>query len=152
MYASEFQSHFNEYPSLEKAFLGAFALDKIPNPFPKRTCCILNNQKSGEPGGHWVALVNSDFCFEYFDSLGANETILSVLKENPLVIEQGILEYNKYPFMPLSSSNCGLYSFFFLVNRLMQPDEDFYSILQEFFSSDPKENETNIIKFVLKDE
>ena len=51
-------------------FHGVYPSDKIPKLTKSRCYCILNTDKSGEPGSHWVALAKNGSKVLFYDSFG----------------------------------------------------------------------------------
>ena len=51
-------------------FRGVFLLDTLPRKPNKKECGIVNFNKSGGPGTHWVAWYKNDKTKIYFDSYG----------------------------------------------------------------------------------
>ena len=54
------------------SFRGVFLLDTLPN---KKECGIVNFDKSGDPGTHWVAWYKNGKTKIYFDSYGMQPPI-----------------------------------------------------------------------------
>ena len=59
-------------------FKGVFASDKIPRLSSLAPYCILNLDRSSEPGSHWVALAKCKEGAMFYDSFGRNAT--SIIK------------------------------------------------------------------------
>ena len=56
-------------------FRGVFLLDTLPKKPNKKECGILNFDKSGGPGTHWVAWYKNGKTKIYFDSYGVQPPI-----------------------------------------------------------------------------
>ena len=56
-------------------FRGVFLLDTLPKKPKKKECSILNFDKSGGSGTHWVAWYKNDKTKIYFDSYGVQPPI-----------------------------------------------------------------------------
>ena len=55
----------------KKYYLGTVALDQLPQFIKYPSCFILNNQKSNQPGQHWIAIYfGKNQKAEFFDSFG----------------------------------------------------------------------------------
>ena len=55
----------------KKYYLGTVALDQLPQFIKYPSCFILNNQKSKQPGQHWIAIYfGKNQKAEFFDSFG----------------------------------------------------------------------------------
>lgn len=55
-------------------FKGVFASDKIPILNDLKCCCILNLDKSNQPGSHWIALAKTNSGSMVYDSFGRCHT------------------------------------------------------------------------------
>jgi hypothetical protein len=57
-------------------FKGVFASDKIPRLTSLAPYCILNLDRTGEPGSHWVALAKCKDGAMLYDSFGRDDTVI----------------------------------------------------------------------------
>ena len=57
------------------SFRGVFLLDTLPKKSNKKECAIVNFDKSGGPGTHWVAWYKNGKTRIYFDSYGVQPPI-----------------------------------------------------------------------------
>jgi hypothetical protein len=57
-------------------FKGVFASDAIPRLSSLAPYCILNLDKSGEQGSHWVALAKCEGGAMFYDSFGRDDTVI----------------------------------------------------------------------------
>jgi hypothetical protein len=156
MQASEFEQYFEKYPFLKKHFLGIFAIDTLPKLIKYRQFCICNTDKSTESGQHWFCFVkNSNYELECFDSLGLTDK----KKENLLkycsfrYVKE--LKYNETSFQSEDSTTCGLFTVYFLIERMHNLDLTFNELLEEIFDEDKLKNELkveNFCKSVLEEE
>jgi hypothetical protein len=92
----------NEYCTFLPNFLGAFAWDQIPK-LKNMESCIINLDKSNQPGSHWVALFKFKkkiYIFDSFDRKISNFKRVDIDK----IVTQGKKELN-----------CGQRSISFLV-------------------------------------
>ena len=95
-----------------KEFLGVYSRDKLNFYMPDETGIIINTDKSGEPGEHWVAIYKNERTI-YFDSFGLppiqDEIIDYLNKINPI----GWF-HNTICFQSYYQDTCGMYSMIFL--------------------------------------
>lgn len=91
-----------------------FDLESIKN-IDKDMILILNTDRYGHEGIHWVSLYIMKDRIEYFDSLGnnPNEDIKKIVK----MFGSKKLIVNKKRFQK-NDDNCGVYILYFLINRL----------------------------------
>ena len=80
-------------------FRGVFLLDTLPKKPNKKECGIVNFDKSGGPGTHWVAWYKNGKTKIYFDSYGV----------------QPPLEVIKYLGSPIHYNNCNRRGKYFAV-------------------------------------
>ena len=118
-------------------FRGCFPLDRIP-PLTHTPCSmVVNTDKSGGKGEHWVAVYMGDDCCCYFDSLG-----LPLLEEE---LHQFLgryyktATYNKTPIQHWSSVLCGYFCVLFV--KCVDSVESFDSFVQQFNKSELKQND-----------
>lgn len=112
-----------------KCFLGCFPADKIPKSDIYPYAAIINTDKYGYPGTHWVAIyVPNKLNIEYFDSFGElpNETIIKYL----LNFEN--IHLNKLKIQSLFSDVCGHFCIFYIIKRCR--NIAFKKIIQKFCS------------------
>ena len=100
-----------------RCFRGAFLLDTLPSKPSKKECGIVNFDKCGGPGMHWVAWYKNGETKIYFDSYGAQPP-LEVINylENPIY-------YNTDQVQPKGQVFCGhlcLYVYTFLKNLILE--------------------------------
>jgi len=84
-------------------FSGVYPSDKIPKLTKSKCYCILNLDKSGEPGSHWIALAKVKDKIMFYDSFGRKgEKLIPTLKlsgngkiiDTQLDKEQKVLQTN----------------------------------------------------------
>ena len=62
-------------------FSGVYPSDKVPKLTKSKCYCILNLDKSGEPGSHWIALAKVKDKIMFYDSFGRKgEKLIPTLK------------------------------------------------------------------------
>ena len=122
----------------KKVFCGVIPIDKLPISKVKRPCSyIINTHESQKPGEHWYALyIPRRGYIEYFDSYGIkpiNHQIYSFFHANG-----SKYIYNKIKLQGVKSTNCGLFSAFFIYFRCRG-----YSMKQyiKFFASNKLHND-----------
>ena len=130
-----------------KSFIGCFASDQLVNLSLSYFPCtfIVNTDKDGMSGAHWICFRISKRKVEMFDSLG-------LIYENKLPIEilafiqrfsvSREIKFNKR-FQPDLSVLCGFYCIFFIFLRQFCS----FSRIQKFFDVDLNKNDEIVTKF-----
>ena len=130
-----------------KSFLGCFACDQLKNLSLSLFPCtlIVNTDKHGMSGTHWICFRISYRKVEMFDSLG-------LIYENKLPIEilafiqrfsvSRDIKFNER-LQPDSSVLCGFYCIFFIFLRQFCS----FGQIQKFFDDDLNKNDVTITKF-----
>ena len=130
-----------------KSFLGCFASDQLESLSLSFFPCtlIVNTDKTGMSGAHWICIRISKRRIEIFDSLG-------LIYENKLPIEilafiqrfsvSRDIKFNKR-LQPDLSILCGFYCIFFLFLRQFCS----FSRIQKYFDGDLNKNDKIITKF-----
>lgn len=96
-------------------FKGVFPSDKIPKLNDLKPYCVLNLDKSTQPGSHWVALskINGKNSCILYDSFGrSNKKIMPNLVNSK---NGKILDSDRDAEQKISESDCGARSLAFLV-------------------------------------
>ena len=95
-----------------KEFIGVYPRDKLTFTIPNGSGIIINTDKYGEPGQHWVAIYNGDKTI-YFDSFG-----LPPLRDEFIDFLDSINKigwyHNRICFQSIYQDTCGMYCVFFL--------------------------------------
>lgn len=107
-------------PILEKDVIGVFAADQLPKTsLSKPYGLIVNTDIQSQPGRHWCAIYcDGNRRLDFFDSYGRHP------RNNSFVIADWIEKrdkpyvYNRVQIQGNESSLCGLYSIFFLRQRI----------------------------------
>lgn len=104
------------HPKTMNCFIGCYPSDNIPTSDIYPYSAVINTDKTGYPGKHWVAIyVQNKNTIEYFDSFGEvpNANISKYLMnfEN--------ISMNKSKIQSLFSDVCGQYCIYFLLKRCM---------------------------------
>jgi len=102
------------HPSSKKLYLGTFSVDTLPTNIKYPSCLIFNNQRSDQPGQHWVAIYfGANKKAEFFDSFGGSPKDYGIdgyMKKHALSTV-----YNKQVLQTKLSVYCGLYCLLFLI-------------------------------------
>ena len=94
-------------------FAGIFPSDKIPALSDKTPYCVLNVDKSNQPGSHWVSLVKHGNHCIFYDSFGRKG---SKLIPDLLFSGNGrLIDTDKDKEQKIKETNCGARALAFLV-------------------------------------
>ena len=99
------QSLINKFGSIKFKFAGVFSADKTPTLVPN-TFVIINTDKSGSQGEHWVMLARVRNRHFFGDSMGKSVKHYKNLKNFPKVAYLNEIQMQQDPI-------CGLYSIYF---------------------------------------
>ena len=128
----------------EPGFIGCFPSDKIP-PIRKYPCTfVINTEKSGHPGDHWVAIYMTQTITFYFDSFG-----LPVIEEdiyNYLRRYCKSVIYNKKCIQDVTSDACGMFCIAFI--KKVYSLNSFNLFVNNFNFDNLKENDIIVLKYV----
>ena len=135
-----------EFLQMKKNFLGCFPCNQLPS-FPKLLpkSMVVNTDKAGESGEHWVALfLTKNECL-YFDSFG-----LPILEKSLLIYLRSHYTsaiYSNICIQEYKSDRCGLFCIGFV-----QSVKDIYSYLSfiKMFDDETLEKNDHIIAKHLK--
>jgi hypothetical protein len=148
MQGSDFQQYFDKYSFLQKHFLGIFAIDTIPRILKNRQFCICNTDTSDGKGIHWFCFIRtSKTTIECFDSLGVNYQKKKILQENCKFRNVTNIHFNETIFQKNDSNSCGLFTIYFIIERMFNLDIEFEELLEDIFSEDLNSNEEKVLKF-----
>ena len=106
-------------------FRGVFLLDTLPTKPSKKECGIVNFDKSGGSGTHWVAWYKNGKTKIYFDSYGV---------QPPTEVNNYLgksIDYNTYQIQPRGEVFCGHLCLYVL--KELNEGHEFQSILNNFF-------------------
>jgi len=148
MLSSQFLEVFENFPNIQKVYLGCYSSDKLPKKIRINHFCIVNTDISAGSGIHWYIVVRySKKILEVFDSLGINEDKKQFLQRNFQL--DGIEEiiFNTTRFQRNDTDTCGKFVLYFVINRLYNLDHSFHDMLEELFNQDLDKNEENVSKF-----
>lgn len=99
-------------PITKKTFLGCFPANRLPIYKRYPFSAVINFDKYGKPGTHWVAMyVPNRFHVKYFDSFGLEgiPMINKFLHKNFYFLTK-----QRIPFQNILSDVCGLYAIYFI--------------------------------------
>lgn len=151
MQSTELSEIINNISSIKDFFKGIYSIDNVPKRLKKYNFVVINNQTSTERGQHWFCIIKSDLKkYEYFDSLGVTKEKLDLLKSYRIFPYHSIVKYNETSVQDFTSSTCGLYVLYFIINRLHNLDLSFTTLINEIFTIDPLKNEDLVKKFALE--
>ena len=108
-----------------KCFRGVYLLDTLPNKPNNKECGIVNLDKSGGSGTHWVAWYKNGKNKIYFDSYGVQPPI------EVMGYLGGGIGYNTDQLQPRGEVFCGHLCLFIL--KELQEGNDFQTILNKFY-------------------
>jgi hypothetical protein len=148
MQGSDFEQYFVTFPFLKKHFLGVFSIDTLPKSIKYRHFCICNTDKSTQVGQHWFCFLrNHNSEIECFDSLGINEEKKENLKKYCCFNRMKELIFNETAFQTQTSNTCGLFTIYFIFQRMHNLDLDFDEFLDDFFDTNESLNEIKVQEF-----
>ena len=106
-------------------FRGVFLLDTLPKKLNKKECGIVNFDKSGGSGTHWVAWYKNGKNKIYFDSYGVQPPteVINYLGKP--------IHYNTDQVQPRGQVFCGHLCLYVL--KELDEGKEFQSILNKFF-------------------
>ena len=106
-------------------FRGVFLPDTLPKKPNKKECGIVNFDKSGGPGTHWVAWYKNGKTKIYFDSYGVQPTI-------EVIYYQGKpIRYNTDQVQPVGQVFCGHLCLYVL--KELGAGHELQNVLNNFF-------------------
>ena len=149
MQGFEITQYLNKFPNLKKHYRGIFSIDTLPKFLKIRQFLICNTDISTGNGLHWFCLLRtSKTSIECFDSLGISSSKKTILEKNCHFRGVKELEFNETPFQSLDSTSCGLFSVYFIIQRIHNLDVSFDELLSDIFDGENKEiNESLVHKF-----
>ena len=106
-------------------FMGVFLPDTLPKKPNKKECGIVNFDKSGGPGTHWVAWYKNGKTKIYFDSSGVQPPIEVIRYLGKPIY------YNSDQVQPVGQVFCGHLCLYVL--KELSAGHDFQNILSKFF-------------------
>ena len=107
------------------SFRGVFILDTLPKKPNKKECGIVNFDKSGGPGMHWVALYQNGKTKIYFDSYGVRPPLEVVEYLGSLIY------YYTDQIQPVGEVFCGHLCLYVL--KELSAGHEFQKVLNKLF-------------------
>jgi hypothetical protein len=148
MQGSDFEQYFVKFPFMKQHFLGVFSIDTLPKTIKHRHFCICNTDTSAESGQHWFCFIqNHSAEVECFDSLGINEEKKEKLMKYCSFRRTKELKFNITSFQSKDSDTCGLFTIYFLFERMHNLDLTFSDILEDIFDENEVQNELKVKEF-----
>ena len=130
-----------------KSFIGCYASDQLESLSLSFFPCtfIVNTDKNGMSGTHWICFHISKRRVEMFDSLGLvyeNKLPIEILRFIQRFAVSRDIKFNKC-LQPISSVLCGFYCIFFIFLRQFCS----FGQIQKYFDDDVNKNDKIITKF-----
>ena len=128
-----------------KIFKGAFSSDSVILRSKSQTqAFVINTDRQGSPGSHWVGLIVSDGKCCYFDSFGCENLNLDILNALKNV---GIKRYNfnSKQIQSVYSDKCGFYCVAFILSFCYGIS---YRKFIDIFSDDLAKNDEICLQFL----
>lgn len=153
---SDFYLYLKKYPLIDSRCKGIYSIDKVPKCLKFREFIICNTSPSSHPSGHWFAILqNSHFSenlkikpknkfVEIFDSGGVTDEKLELYKRYCPFWK---IEFNKTQFQSNSTSSCGHFVLYYVINRMNNLDLEFEDFIETFFEENIETNEKIIFDF-----
>ena len=133
MEGTEFIYYLAKVPVILPYFKGVFSIDTMPQRLKNKCFFVTNLSRHHLPGTHWIAFLCLHNNLEIFCSLGNTwETILPHLKFK----KQFTIYYNQTPFQSASSTKCGKYVIYFLIERHFNINMSLTDLLEDLFVTD----------------
>jgi hypothetical protein len=146
MQGFEITEYLNKFPYLKRHYRGIFSIDTLPKFLKIRQFVICNTDISTGNGLHWFCLLRSSkTSIECFDSLGISSSKKTILEETCRFRGIKELEYNETAFQSFESTSCGLFSVYFIINRLHNLDMTFDELLNDIFDVENKERNESLV-------
>lgn len=142
MQGSKLNEYFQSFPFLKKHYDGIFAINTLPKSIKVRHFCICNTDESTGNGIHWFCFVRTTkSTIECFDSLGVCLEKKEKLQKycNFRAIRE--IEFNETSFQAKDTDTCGLFTVYFIIQRMHNFDLTFDDLLEQIF--DPENHEEN---------
>lgn len=150
MNTNELKYAMSKMTGNNKIFKGVFASNQIPLTLIAPFGFIANNQRSDQPGEHWVAFFkgHKDGPLVFFDSYGLEAKTFSKNFERFTTLGSNLIQ-NKTPLQSINTDICGQYCLFFLYHSLV--GESLYEILKKFpITNCSSLNDTVVCNFLAK--
>ena len=135
----------NNYLRNTENFYGCYPIDEIPTFTSFPAFCIVNNQRSGKPGGHWLAILITKRNFFYFDSFGLS-ILETELEKYFRKYNRGRVFFSRKCIQHAQSISCGFFCIAFVKNVHSVISYDRF--LDKFNSMNLIENDKIVKRFI----
>ena len=148
MKGKDIKACLSEFPIVLKHFQGIYRLEDVSNVHIKNLMFIIvyvSNSVKLELG-HWISIFrNEQNHFEIFDTFGAlhKDRIIHALPKDIAKAAQ----INESEFQCRNSKNCGAFTLYAIVARILNLDETFSEFLNHSFTSNCLDNEKRVKRF-----
>ena len=143
MEGTEFIHYFAKIPVLLPYFKGVFSIDTIPKSLKNKYFFVTNLAENDSPGTHWVAFLCLHNNLEIFCSLGNTwNIILPYLKFQ----RKFTIYYNETQFQSKSSTKCGKYVIYFLIERHFNINMPLLELLEDLFVTNDLNKNDEIVE------
>ena len=131
-----------------ETYIGTFAYDRIPNIYGKNFSLIINLDKYGLPGSHWVALIGFEDKLHIFDTYSRTTSDLD--EDVRVILNKKVVKMRKVIANPFFVQNpfselCGHYCIYVLI--LFGMGVSFSNILKTF-SENLIKNDEMVLRFI----
>lgn len=149
MQGFEFSNYFESFKFLKKHYDGVFAINTLKKSLKLRHFCICNTDQNTGSGIHWFCFVRtSKSKIECFDSLGICSDKKEILQTYCHFRGIHEIEFNETAFQTKDSNTCGLFTIYFVIQRMHNLDLSFDDLLEQIFDPENlEENENNVLQF-----
>jgi hypothetical protein len=138
-------------PSTKTLFTGFISPDKTFEIKHFPALVIINTDESTGTGEHWCVgfYLNKNVC-EFFDPFGfPPKNKISGYNLSPSLFKNcNKIHFNKKQVQALNSSTCGHHCIYFSILR--SNNISMRNILQKYYSNNPQNNDTGVLKFIDK--
>lgn len=149
MYANELVSAL-KHTHFKQRFSGVFARDTVPKHLADGHFIIINRDLHSQKGSHWFCALRLKNTVEVFDSLSVSDADKPYLLQTFNFRGVSRIVYNVTQVQPDYSPLCGEYCLVFLMERFLNLDMTFDSLINEILTDNLSKND-DIIKNFMKD-
>ncbi len=147
MQGSDLETKVCNVPSLSNHFVGIFSIDTLPKSIKNRTFLFSNTALRNEVGEHWICICKTDHGVELFDSLGLDSNKQNIYSKYCKFRNVKELTINETQFQLSTSTTCGLFVIYFVMQRFHNLDIAFKTLLKDIFTSENALNEEIVKAF-----
>jgi hypothetical protein len=114
-----------------EVFIGTFDASSFQVRSKVPYCFVINLEPKCLPGSHWCSIyVNENREPYYFDPLGQYPHYAEWVHYLSASSSNGFWDYNKIQVQPISSTNCGQFNIYYLINRYKDKIKSNYNIIK----------------------